>query len=81
MVAKLVYYEGVHLDVGRKILLQSRERPKKKLIPHCSKKCIKPVERIIHISNRRYELLARDSAYDFSFSYIKRGFVEFQNKR
>ena len=34
-----------------------------------------------HMLNTRCELLARDSAYNFSFSCIKRGFVEFQNKR
>ena len=28
-----------------------------------------------------YMYTTRDSAYNFSFSYIKRGFVEFQNKR
>ena len=29
----------------------------------------------------RYELLARDSACNFLFSYIKQGFVGFLNKR
>ena len=34
-----------------------------------------------HMSNTRCELLARDSVYNFSFSYIDGCCVEFQNKR
>ena len=34
-----------------------------------------------HMSNIRSKLFARDSACNFSFSCIKRGFVELQNKQ
>ena len=34
-----------------------------------------------HMSNTPWDLFARDSVYNFLFGYIKRSFVEFQNKR
>ena len=34
-----------------------------------------------HVSNTRCELFEGDSLYNFSFSYIKLGFMDIQNKR